>query len=65
MKDGFILRGYKEMEKTLFRKKIVASNIKPEWQELCEECSAAAKKHNLTKEKSRKLLQEVREKYNL
>lgn len=65
MKDGFIFRGYKKMEKTLFKKNTIASNIKPEWLELCEECSTAAKKHNLTKEKSRKLLQEIRETYNL
>lgn len=43
----------------------IVSEIKPEWQELCEECSIAAKKHGLTKEKSRKLLKEIREKNNL
>lgn len=43
----------------------IVSQIKPEWQELCEECSFAAKKHGLTKEKSRKLLKEIRKEHNL
>ena len=43
----------------------IVSEIKPDWQELCEECSIAAKKHGITKEKSRKLLKEIREKNNL
>lgn len=51
---------------TMKKEKVnIVSKIKPEWQELCEECSSAAKKHGLTKEKSRELLKEVREKYNL
>lgn len=51
---------------TMKKEKVnIVSQIKPEWQELCEECSFAAKKHGLTKEKSRKLLKEIREEHNL
>lgn len=51
---------------TMKKEKVnIVSQIKPEWQELCDECSSAAKKHGLTKEKSRKLLKEIREQHNL
>lgn len=51
---------------TMKKEKVnIVSQIKPEWQELCEECSSAAKKHGLTKEKSRKLLKEIRKEHNL
>ena len=39
--------------------KLDIANIRPEWEELCEECSAAAKKHR------RKILKEIRRKYEL
>ena len=69
MKDKFnFIRGIINMFATITMKKEkvnIVSQIKPEWQELCEECSSAAKKHGLTKEKSRKLLKEIREKHNL
>ena len=45
--------------------KLDIANIRPEWEELCEECSAAAKKHKATKEDSRKILKEIRKKYEL
>ena len=45
--------------------KLDIANIRPEWEELCEECSAAAKKHRVTKEDSRKILKEIRKKYEL
>ena len=40
--------------------KLDIANIRPEWEELCEECSAAAKKHRETREDSRKILKEIR-----
>lgn len=45
--------------------KLDIANIRPEWEELCEECSTAAKKHRVTKEDSRKILKEIRKKYEL
>lgn len=48
------------MEKTVFKRKKIASNIKPEWEELCYECSTMAKAVNWTKEDSRKLLKQIR-----
>lgn len=67
MRRVLIIRGVKKMgnvtyvEKNVASKKLnIASNIKPEWEELCEECSAAAKKVGWTKSDSRKLLKEAR-----
>ena len=38
----------------------IVSNIKPEWEELCNECSVIAKKAGWTKEDSRRLLKQIR-----
>lgn len=38
---------------------------KPDWKSLCHECSSAAKKAGWTKCDSKKLLKEIREKYNI
>lgn len=46
------------------KEKLDIANIRPEWEELCEECSAAAKKHKVTKEDSRKLLKEIRNQFS-
>jgi len=47
------------------KEKLDIANIKPEYEELCEECSAAAKKHHITKEETRKILKEIRKQYNI
>ena len=60
MKVDFIFRGYKKMSNLKLKGKSIASNIKPEWEELCHTCSAMAKAVNWTKEDSRKLLKQVR-----
>ncbi len=60
MKKGFIFRRYKKVENVKLRKMRIASNIKPEWEDLCRECSKIAKAVGWTKEDSRKLLIEVR-----
>ena len=56
---GFYKGRYKIMN-TLERTKIVNVNAISEWNQLCNECFDAVKKNNWTKEKSRKLLQNVR-----
>lgn len=61
MKDGFIFRGYRKMENTKLKRKSIACNIRPEWEELCSECSAMAKSVGWTKEDSRRLLKKVRD----
>lgn len=60
MKNGFIFRRYKKMENVKLKGKSVVSNIRPEWEELCEECSSMAKSVDWTKTDSRKLLKKVR-----
>ena len=60
MKKGFIFRRYKKMENVKLKRKSIASNIKPEWEELCSECSSMAKSVGWTKEDSRRLLKEIR-----
>lgn len=67
MRHILIIRGVKKMENVKYIEKNVpnkrlniASNIKPEWEELCEECSKAAKKAGWTKEDNRRVLKEVR-----
>lgn len=67
MRRILIIRGVKKMEnvkyveKNATNKKInIASNIKPDWEELCEQCSTAAEKVGWTKEDSRRLLKEAR-----
>ena len=60
MRKGFIFRRYKKMDNIRLKRKTIASNIKPEWEELCHTCSAMAKSVNWTKEDSRKLLKQVR-----
>lgn len=67
MRRILIIRGAKKMEnvryieKNATNKKLnIASNIKPEWEELCEECSKAAKKVGWTKADSRRVLKETR-----
>lgn len=60
MKNGFIFRRYRKMENVKLKGKPIVSNIRPEWEELCERCSSMAKSVGWTKEDSRKLLKEVR-----
>ena len=60
MKKGFIFRRYKKMPKTKYKGNVIASNIKPEWEELCSNCSSMAKAVGWTKEDSQKLLKQVR-----
>ena len=60
MKNGFIFRVYKKMVNVKLKGKSIASNIKPEWEELCEKCSTIAKAVGWTKEDSRKLLKKER-----
>ena len=60
MKDGFIFRGYKKMTNVKLKGKSIASNIRPEWEELCSKCSSMAKAVGWTKEDSRNLLKKVR-----
>lgn len=60
MKVDFIFRGYKKMSNLKLKGKSIASNIRPEWEELCETCSAMARAVNWTKEDSRILLKQVR-----
>lgn len=56
-----MIRGIKRMfALKTSKKENIVSNIKPEWEELCQECSSAAKKAGWTKEDSRKLLKQVR-----
>lgn len=38
----------------------IVSNIKPEWEELCNQCSSIAKAVGWTKKDSRELLKKVR-----
>lgn len=38
----------------------IVSNIKPEWEELCDTCSSIAKTVGWTKKDSRELLKKVR-----
>lgn len=40
--------------------KSIASTIKPEWEELCNQCSAMAQTVGWTKEDSRNLLKKMR-----
>ncbi len=42
----------------------IVSNIKPEWEELCNECSSIAKTVGWTKKDSRELLKRVRNESN-
>lgn len=60
MKDGFIFRRYKKMTNVKLKGKAIASTIKPEWEELCTECSTMAEKVGWTKEDSRNLLKRIR-----
>ena len=60
MRSNFIFRRYKKMTNVKLKRKSVASNIKPEWEELCSKCSALAKSVGWTKNDSRKLLNKVR-----
>lgn len=60
MRVDFIFRGYRRMEKVIFKGKSIASNIKPDWEELCSTGSSMAKAVGWTKEDSRNLLKKVR-----
>lgn len=60
MKVDFVFRRYKKMTNVKLKGKSIASNIKPEWKELCDTCSSMAKSVGWTKEDSRKLLKKVR-----
>lgn len=60
MRDGFIFRRYKKLVNVKLRGKSIASDIKPEWEELCSKCSSMAKAIGWTKEDSRELLKKVR-----
>ena len=60
MKVDFIFRGYKKMSNLKLKGKSIASNIKPEWEELCNTCSSMAKSVGWTKQDSRNLLKKVR-----
>ena len=60
MKVDFVFRGYKKMNNVKLKGKSIASNIRPEWEELCDTCSTMAKSVGWTKEDSRKLLKKVR-----
>lgn len=60
MKKGFIFRRYKKMENVKLKRTKIVSNIRPDWEELCNECSEMAKAVGWTKEDSRKLLIKVR-----
>lgn len=48
------------MENVRLKGKSIASNIRPEWEELCNKCSEMAKAVGWTKEDSRELLKKVR-----
>ena len=61
MKKDFIFRRYRKIENVKLKRKSIASNIRPEWEELCSECSTMAKSVGWTKEDSRKLLKKVRD----
>lgn len=64
MKHIFNIRGrIKKMIEVIKAKKEnvnIVSNIKPEWEELCKECSSVAKAVGWTKKDSRELLKKVR-----
>lgn len=60
MKVDFVFRGYKKMTNLKLKGKSIASNIRPEWEELCDTCSSMAKTVGWTKEDSRRLLKKVR-----
>ena len=60
MKVDFIFRGYMKMTNVKLKGKSIASNIRPEWEELCNTCSSMAKSVGWTKEDSRNLLKKVR-----
>lgn len=60
MKKGFIFRRYKKMENVKLKRTKIVSNIRPDWEELCNECSEMAKAVGWTKDDSRKLLMKVR-----
>ena len=60
MKKGFIFRRYKKMENVKFKRTKIVSNIRPDWEELCNECSEMAKAVGWTKDDSRKLHMKVR-----
>lgn len=48
------------MENVKFKRTKIVSNIRPDWEELCNECSEMAKAVGWTKDDSRKLLMKVR-----
>ena len=60
MKVDFVFRGYKKMTNVKLKGKSIASNIRPEWEELCNTCSSMAKSIGWTKQDSRNLLKKVR-----
>ncbi len=49
------------MENVKLKRKSIASNIRPEWEELCSQCSTMAKSVRWTKEDSIRLLKKVRD----
>ena len=64
MKVDFIFRKYKKMTNVRLKGKSIASNIRPEWEELCSTCASMAKSVGWTKQDSRNLLKKVRNESN-
>lgn len=53
------------LTKTIAKENYMTNNAKSTWKSLCDDCSFAAKKAGINKEKSRQMLKEIREKTNI